>query len=620
MSVDLTAVQEDSDSMSAQSKSTGSTGVQVSDNIAEDIIEYSRSNIIRNEQQSYLLLSGWLTGWLDDESKYVNTVVIGSAAGGKTHAVRLMGELIPDHQKYTISKTTNAGIYNDAERWNEKNCAIFTEWQKLSTEVKETLKELVGDDGGSTRQKSVKDEEGDEFEADEQSLAPRPFSMTYAEFGMDDQIWSRLFKNYIAEGRKINEAVSRRHAGHENITMDGAFDREYIYERPELERELTTHISSIPTDIRTHMPEWCYYAYNDMLDLNRSQSKRFSAMIPNLMHSATAQNHHSVMTTTIDDMTQHVVQPQEVANVLSCRQTLIGTTHEIEPRKRALISAIRGVALGDDGYVLIEDIQEYLEANNVEGVSRMKKSAIEDLLDELEQNFVIRSQEKYDQDGNTGYTFTGMSQIGYPRISGFEQFTYNSDDPFMGVDDPTDPFKDCMDPFKGIPFKESVQRMRDEEGSTVNTGSAAGAMGGGSGNGSGGGNGSSSGSSPSEGGQSTFGTTTVELDGDVQYAIYDRLQDVTDGNEYDISDGLTHEELLKLDGMGNTQSEVAGTLFDPEHDIWQYDDGSKRVHNVDEAKAKVEQGFGELEETGAFSVERIDESTVVCTVHEVDGR
>lgn len=213
--------------------SSNGTTNDLSENVVADVVEYSRGNIIGNEQQSVLTLLGWVTGWFDDPERFVNNVVIGTSASGKSHLVQNMKTLIPPDSVYSATSTSAKGLIDDDE-WNDARVAIMSEWQKLPNEAREYMKSVAGDDGGFTykRGKGGSDDgdNGGEAGADTIEKKPMPYSFTFAQFSMDHEMWTRLLKTYVDESKVVNAATARRHHGHENIELAGAYNEQYIRE------------------------------------------------------------------------------------------------------------------------------------------------------------------------------------------------------------------------------------------------------------------------------------------------------------------------------------------------------------------------------------------------------
>lgn len=592
------------------------------DDVAVALIDYIRGNVIKNEPQGLLLFFGWLSGWFAQEERYVNEVVIGSSSGGKTHLVRKLKKLIASRLYYEATSGSDKSFVDDQD-WNGTLAAILSEWQKLPNDIKEFMKSVAGDDGGYTYSRSVPDPDGPKGarKTEKKEKESKPYSFTFAQFSMDNEMWNRLFKNYIDESQMINRAVARMHAGHEHITMDGEFDREYIYDTDELRHALQKYIRDIPRNAHVYMPEWVFYAVEPCLNLSRAESKRSSAMVFNLIRSSALFNHRNRDTTTIEvdgeDVEAFVVEPQDVANVLSCQRVLLGTTHELEPRKMEVVDAVRAkTKMGEDAVCLLEDIQAYFNSEKSD-MSTLKKDQLREILRELEENFIIKIHERYEGNAH-GYEFLSLSQIGHPLISGYEEFEYNDDEPFMGVEKPSNPFKDCIDPITGVSFKESVEEFRSElkesEGERV---AASNAM-------SGRPDSDDTDDAHDSNGQSTLGTLDDDeephLDGPVELTVYDWVRRNGDGESFPI-DGLENLHVMGIVDVGESTIDVdpGGTPLDPDHGVWdQPDESDDWVTSQSEAEAELDRAYSALQRKGIINYVQEDQDTIRVKLRDVE--
>jgi len=73
---------------------------QISENVAEDLIKYSRGNIIANEEQFLLSNFQYASGWMFSYERYVNSILIGPSAGGKTQTQKYGKRLLPSRDSY----------------------------------------------------------------------------------------------------------------------------------------------------------------------------------------------------------------------------------------------------------------------------------------------------------------------------------------------------------------------------------------------------------------------------------------------------------------------------------------------------------------------------------------
>lgn len=619
----------------------------LSENVLEDVVRYSRGCIIGNEQQSLITLLCWLSGWMAEEDDYVNNVIIGTSSSGKTHINRNMKALMPDDDVFGTTSTSDKGMI-DADEWNDKRVAIMSEWQKLSSSTQEFFKSVAGDDGGYSydRSKGGSDDGNSDGSAGTETIEQKamPYSFTYAQFSMDHEMWTRLFKIYVDESKYVNVATAKKHHDREHIQLADELDHEYITDVSRIRSALSAHIATLPTEFRAHMPEWVYDAMSPIYDLSRGASKRYTASISNLVRCSCLLNHHNratrEMTKDGETHTYHIIEPQDIVNILACREVLLGTTHRLEPRKFKIIEAIEFKnSMGTQAICTIEEIQEYLQSEQSD-MSRIGRGYIVELLGELQEEFMVSVHENYD-DRKNGYELLSLQSIGYPDLVGFDQIDYHTNDPFMelGGGTPAEPFSACVDPIRDQPIavtvEESRKRFSRVEDALDGSLSVADAMG------------PSSASSDTSTEPMTHTTTvdtsstnddggdtlpsytdqpqTPTIDDPVTATVYEHCKETVDGELWPMAK-TGHEYFTGVVDTETTLSmtETTDTLFDPEHPIWdQPDKPASWVATQGEADGEIEMALDELLSMDVFTFETsdddddIDDEHVRVTVNEV---
>ncbi len=439
--------------------------------ITRKIIKYSRGNVIANEEQFLLQVLVYTTGWLKEDSKYTNSVLIGTSAGGKTHLNKNVNDLYKkidpieprddgkQHIMY-ISTTGSAKSFIYDDDWNRSIFAPLDEWNQLDDKLKEFMKKVTGEDGGYEYKVTKENSGEDNRNAKTIFKKPMPFSFQYAQFSMDNEMWTRLFKNYIEESESIHRAIGRRQMDHKNIEIESS-EYNYIYDTDQLKDTLQEHIKHIPMGVSVKIPEWVWWSTREIFDHARSEVNRIYGMITNMVRSSALINYHDRPTTQKEGETKIVAKPQDVANVLSCRETLIGTTHEIEPRKWRLVKIIQKLSNQSvKNGATLDEIQQYIEEGDKIDMSRLKKDQLKQLLKELDQNFIIRIRNNFTEDNETLYQFRSVSSVGVPRLEGLMSFEYNQEEPFIGVRDPHNPYKYCIDPIHDREFTKTVEEFK----------------------------------------------------------------------------------------------------------------------------------------------------------------
>ena len=95
-----------------------------------------------------------------------------------------------------------------------------------------------------------------------------------------------------------------------------------------------------------------------------------------------------------------LVDSEDVANVIRCLETLRATTHEIDRKKRAIVEGIRAKSGPDDAIEGVEPIREFLMEDDAPEV---KQGEIENILEDLADNFLINIQEGAGEGGRNVY-------------------------------------------------------------------------------------------------------------------------------------------------------------------------------------------------------------------------
>jgi hypothetical protein len=147
-----------------------------------------------------------------------------------------------------------------------------------------------------------------------------------------------------------------------------------------------------------------------------------------------------------------IASPQDLANVMACRDVLMATTHQIDRKRRAICLAIEEVGgtqnaapikHPDDRDGQPRSIMGYLRETNS---SFVKKSQIIQMLSDLEDNGLIEKLEGAGENGRNLYKFTSWQNLGKFEIN--EEFK----ELFDGVDDP----------FEAEGFIETARRINGE--------------------------------------------------------------------------------------------------------------------------------------------------------------
>lgn len=461
----------------------------LAENVVDDLITYSRGTVVANEQQFVLAALGKTTGWMRLFSRNVNTVLLGPAGCGKSHLDHALNRILPSELCYETSDASGMAIVDDSE-WPESLVAPLDEWQKLPDQVTEIVKSVAGEDVKYQYKRSVSDDDADSGRSTTTiSRYAMPYSFLYAQFSMDDELWDRLLKCYIADDERIHKAIGKKEAGHEEISVEG-FDHEYVYDVGNLAETLRQHFREMPTtyeqleggdeddprllgDAYVEMEPWVWAACEPVFPHAKTAVNRTYGMVFNLIRASTVLNYRQRETVTVSrdvdgetgtrEVEGYLVEPQDVANVLSTMDTLLGTTHGLEPRKRAIVDCLQSRGgLDDDGggYGLtIDTIRDHLKEHT--SMSVPKKNQLREILDELDDEYFINVRERAGDNGAHLYEFRSMAHIGVPRTRNLDDHLDDDQVERCHID-LSAPFADTRDPFRDQPFETTVNEFEDE--------------------------------------------------------------------------------------------------------------------------------------------------------------
>ena len=556
------------------------------DNCAVDIVKYGRSTIVKNEEQFLLTALSYLSGFMDSPSHYISGVLIGTAGSGKTHLQHQLEDLFPDDYLYQATSGSDTSIIYD-DTWEDAWIASLDELQKPSEKIIEILKSLHGDDEEFTY-KVTGDGMGADREVDEIQRSAIPYWFLYAQYEPDFEMWDRLLKVPVHESKNKNEGVLATKWDHSMVSF-GDSEHEYMFDFADGRKALKDHIRELPKDAWVKLPagesEFGGYDFvkhaKPMFDTDRSETNRVGAMVANLVRASALLNHKFRDKKRIKQANEGVkeaiiAEPQDLANVLSTRDILMATTHQLDRKKKAICVAIEQTG-GTRNLSSITDIQEHLRKTNA---SFVKRHQIEQMLADLIQNYLVEKHERAGENGAHLYEFKGWQALGKFII----------DDEFKEM------FEGCIDPITGRDFVETARQINDQlepkasdfmSNTQVDT-------------------------STEESGQVTLNKNTGEFS-DVslepfEEAVRAALEDTLDKERVDNLD--VHEpgihEMLGVVPMGEGSEGVVadGTLFDPEHEVWSYGP-SDWVESTQDAERHIESAIRKLAEAGIYKTSTI---------------
>jgi hypothetical protein len=495
---------------------------------------------------------------------------------------------------------------------------------------------------------------------------------------MDHELSTRLVYLPVDENSQIRDAIRKKESGWRNISMPG-YDNEYIYDTSERQQALRQHIRTIDTQMDedghargTHYvrnPPWVD-AVCEPIFADRTESNRVFGQVYNLIRSNAGvlnYDNRGTVEKVVDDETvdSYLTHPQDVANVLSARRTLLATTHELTDLKLSILDCLRGyqgLDSDDDDEaggrgVTVNTIRNYLEEQTDKAAPRKQK--LRDILRELDEQFYIDIHERATPDGAHLYQFVSLRSVGVPRVANLEQHlpderieeSYELHEQ-AGYDiDLSNPFEDCVDPFRDQPFIETVEEMRQEFSQNAAERAASSADITAQLTDSDDTNSDDGTSTGDEQGLSAFDmvddadesddssdeteTDITELtyadvyDGDVsetpfdnivQEQVYQQMQQATDGET--VAQHAADEILTGAVDPGTVvaSADLSETIFDPNHELWdQPHKPDEWVTTRDDTAAKIEQAIRALERKSVvFYTDGDEPNTQIVNVLDVE--
>ena len=551
----------------------------LSENVVYDLVKYTRSRTVKNEQQFMLTTLGYVSGFMETPKHFISGVLIGTAGSGKSHLQNTVQELFPNSYLYqTTTGSETSIIYDDT--WEDAFIASLDELQKPSDEIIELLKSLHGGEDTQFRYKVTGGGEGADRDVDEIVRSAIPYWFLYAQYEPDFEMWDRLLKVPVHESKDKNEGVARSQWDHSLVSFGGDID--YLYDFEDGRLALKDHLREVPKDSWVKIPageeEFGWDAFEHarhIFDIGRSETNRVSSQIANLVRASALLNHEQREVRQINVRNEGtkeaiVAQPQDLANVLACRDVLLATTHQLDRKRKAICLAIQQAG-GTQQAASIPDIQSYLRKTNASFVER---SQVEAMLHDLQDNYLVEKLEGAGENGRNLYQFQSWQSLGKFEIN----------DEFKRV------FSECHDPFSGNDFVETAREINEQLTPSVSDFTSDAEV-----------------TSDSEEAQATLTSgeqQQVEVDLEpheqrVAELLHENLDGeiITDLDDHDPS----VRELLGLVPMGEPDDDVdvTDTVLDPGHEVW-YHGPDEWVESVNDAEQEVEKAIRTLTMEGVF--------------------
>lgn len=595
------------------------TEYSVSENFLEDFVRFSRSNQVLNEVQSSVVQMAIATGLMSDYEFFTSIIVTGGSSGGKSHmlnevnfeALEYANAKYEDYVYELTGGSDKAGV--DDEAIDDSLVAYFHELQKIPDEMLEFIK-TISEDGQFKYGRNVPDpdkESGRDTVHIERDPLPVVFSFAdenQAAAGKDQELRTRTVEVKVDEDPEKNRGVHDMKWGGNHITLPDS-EHEYIFEDPELEHAVKAHLRDMPIGVDVVMPygdgkfegdDWCAAeVVRPMFNFARSESTRASALLAGLTMGSAIMNHHErdaaclgcgesyepadakshgYECPTCDDRNLHiVVGPQDVGNLIACRDTLLATTHGLTEKKFAVIDAIlerggQANASGTAVHATKQDIITAIQEND--NLATLTKSEIKEILEELDENLIINKKDNPEDRRENLFEYDGRATFKSPNI--YEYY---------------DRFEHVTDPIRDQPIEHTVDQQLEDLNAKMETSSVASA-------------GESAGGAESGLGRfSGDDEPTVETLPEPEQAVAERLADVMDDRL--LSAGVMKDNSLRVEHMiGVTPTiereddkgvyvepsrEPSGSdkvdgIMSPDHDLWaegmDFNDVDERVNEA----------------------------------------
>lgn len=525
---------------------------ELSENVVDDLVRYSRSCMVKNEQQFVLTTLGYVSGFFESPKHFNSGVLIGTAGSGKSHLQNKVEKIFPEDYLYQATSGSEKSIIYD-DSWEDCYIASLDELQKPGEKIIEILKSLHGGEDEEFRYQVTGDGRGADRDVDEIVRSAKPYWFLYAQMEPDFEMWDRLIKVPVHESKEKNEAVLATQWDHQFIAF-GDDDAEYMYDFDDGRKALQDHMREIPKDATVKIPageeefggmDFKKHAKH-IFDIARSETNRVSGMIASLVRASALLNYKNRQKKTVrmqDGVKEaYIAEPQDLANVLACREVLLATTHQLDRKRKAICVAIEQAG-GTQKAAEIHKIQDYLRKTNE---SFVKRSQIEAMLGDLQDNYLVEKLERAGEGGRHKYQFLGWNALGKFEIN----------DEFKGLFDGT------HDPFSGDEFIDTAREINADLTPKASDFMSEGDV--------------EISSDSGQGQQTLTGSPddTVEVDlARHEEAVRAALQENLDGETVENLDERepTIKQLVgvvPLDAENDDEYPVEGTLFDPDHEVW----------------------------------------------------
>lgn len=143
---------------------------EIADNVAENLVDVIRSDMVGNEGQFLALNAAYASGLSREPSEYLQIIVRGKSGEGKTELKQNVDSIYPKHWLLNAGSTSDQGMV-DADKWDERYIGAFAEFQQIQGKMLEMVKSSAGDDAddrgvGFVHTRNVDDGDGGRTDKD----------------------------------------------------------------------------------------------------------------------------------------------------------------------------------------------------------------------------------------------------------------------------------------------------------------------------------------------------------------------------------------------------------------------------------------------------------------------
>jgi len=449
---------------------------EVADNIAENIVDVIRSEMVGNEAEFLATAAGYASGLSIDPDEYLQLIIRGKSGEGKTKLKQTQDKIWVNDWLLRTGSTSDMGLV-DSDRWNKKYIGAFAEFQQMQGKMLEMVKSSAGDDAdengvGFQHSRNVDDGDGGrEEDVIEKQAMPTVF--LFADENNADipkELETRQMVIRVEADEDINRAVGKTMFDHREVEVT---DREHTYNFnfDEGTRAVQDHIANIPRPLESTVDgvtksyarpviiphsediDWPTSTHPDIesygwdtfevmgpiFNWGKTDSKRAAKAVGNHIRSWTRMNYHSRETMNVGGTEYLVAEPQDIGNVLSYRHLLLNLTHGMDEQRLAVIDALTDEHNGVGGHgpngglqATRMDIAEYIDDYaDIPSLSKDQLSNSRDkgVLDEMEDEYLIVKHEGDGPNGAHMYEFLGGSTFGHPNLDVYPELFEPVTDP-----------------------------------------------------------------------------------------------------------------------------------------------------------------------------------------------